>query len=138
MLNYNEDRICIVTNLTKTSNKQKQISFFGVYDGNGGVNKADFLRDNFHLFLVQDIAVAVDMELVMKKTLQRLGQMFNEDYRFKDDQSTVSFVIAVIASNTLKIQMRKYIICNLEYADQLYLKDMEKISFILHDQKQHS
>lgn len=52
MLNYNEDRICIVTNLTKTSNKHKQISFFGVYDGNGGIIKADFLRDNFHLFLV--------------------------------------------------------------------------------------
>lgn len=52
LLSYNEDRICIVTNLTKSSSKQRQISFFGVYDGNGGVTKADFLRDNFHLMLL--------------------------------------------------------------------------------------
>ena len=34
LLSYNEDRICIITNLTKTNVKEKQISFFGVYEGN--------------------------------------------------------------------------------------------------------
>jgi hypothetical protein len=99
MLSYNEDRICIVTNLTKTSTKQKQISFFGVYDGNGGINKADYLRDNFHLLLVEELVVIVDMESAMRRTLQKLTAMFNEDHRFQNDESTVSFVITVIASN---------------------------------------
>jgi len=54
ILSYNEDRICIVTNLTKTSVKQKQVSFFGVYDGNNGVARADYLRDNFHLTLAAE------------------------------------------------------------------------------------
>ena len=53
-LSVNEDRICIVTNLTKTNNKNKQISFFGIYGGSGGALKADFMRDNFHLFLLED------------------------------------------------------------------------------------
>lgn len=52
ILTYNEDRICIITNLTKTNIRQKQISFFGVYDGNDGINKADYLRDNYHLMMI--------------------------------------------------------------------------------------
>lgn len=100
MLSYNEDRICIVTNLTKTSSKHKQISFFGVYDGNSGILKADFLRDHFHLLLVEDLALCADMESAMRRTLQRLTQTFSEDARFQSDESTVSFAIAVIASNS--------------------------------------
>lgn len=52
VLTHNQDRICIVTNLTKTNVKQRQISFFGIYDGNDGVAKADYMRDNFHVCLV--------------------------------------------------------------------------------------
>ena len=33
--------------------KWPKCSFFGVYDGHGGVNCADFLRDNLHLFLIR-------------------------------------------------------------------------------------
>ena len=29
-------------------------SFFGVYDGHGGVSCADFLRDNLHQFIIRD------------------------------------------------------------------------------------
>lgn len=98
LLSYNEDRICIVTNLTKTSTKHKQVSFFGVYDGNAGVLKADFLRDHFHLLLVEDLALSADMESAMRRTLQRLTQVFSEDPRFQNDESTVSFAIVVVAS----------------------------------------
>lgn len=47
----NEDRICIVTNLNKTSFKNRQISFFGIFDGNQGTFKADYYRDNFHIII---------------------------------------------------------------------------------------
>lgn len=50
-LSTNEDRICIVTNLNKTSCKNRQISFFGIFDGYHGTFKADYYRDNFHVIV---------------------------------------------------------------------------------------
>ena len=61
LLSFNEDRVCIVTNLTKTNIKQKQVSFFAVYDGNNGVSRADYIRDNFHLTLACDESFPNDM-----------------------------------------------------------------------------
>ena len=78
-LSYNEDRICIVTNLTKTSVRQRQVSFFGVYDGKDGVAKADYLRDNFHLCLTEDAGFPQEMETALKRTLKKLSAAFNED-----------------------------------------------------------
>ena len=46
--NYNEDRVSIILNMMKPSNKQHldhwpKVSFFAIYDGHGGQNCADFL-----------------------------------------------------------------------------------------------
>lgn len=30
-----------------------QVCFFGVFDGHGGANCADYLRDNLHNFVIQ-------------------------------------------------------------------------------------
>lgn len=55
--NYNEDRVSIILNITNPNpngrNKDMwpKCSFFGVYDGHGGVACADFLRDNLHQFV---------------------------------------------------------------------------------------
>lgn len=54
--NYNEDRVSIILNIMKPPNKADveywpKCSFFGVYDGHGGSNCADFLRDNLHQFV---------------------------------------------------------------------------------------
>lgn len=50
--NYNEDRVSIILNIMKPASRVNEewpkCSFFGVYDGHGGVNCADFLRDNLH------------------------------------------------------------------------------------------
>ena len=50
--NYNEDRVSIILNVPKPTNYNKndwpKCSFFGIYDGHGGSNCADFLRDNLH------------------------------------------------------------------------------------------
>jgi hypothetical protein len=40
--------------LNKSNVKNKQLSFFGVYDGNDGVGRADYMRDNFHLLLITE------------------------------------------------------------------------------------
>ena len=57
--NYNEDRVSIILNIMKPPNKEHlehwpKCSFFGVYDGHGGSNCADFLRDNLHQFIIRD------------------------------------------------------------------------------------
>ena len=34
--------------------KWPKCSFFGIYDGHGGANCADFLRDNLHQYVVKE------------------------------------------------------------------------------------
>lgn len=85
VLANNEDRICIITNLTKTNVRQKQISFFGVYDGCRGVTKADYLRDNFHICLVEEESFPRDMEYAMRHTLKKLSTAFSEDPKYSTD-----------------------------------------------------
>lgn len=52
MRSYNEDRVSIILNIMKPASRASEAwpkcSFFGVYDGHGGVNCADYLRDNLH------------------------------------------------------------------------------------------
>lgn len=53
--NYNEDRVSIILNIMKPASRVNEdwpkCSFFGVYDGHGGVTCADFLRDNLHQYV---------------------------------------------------------------------------------------
>ena len=55
--NYNEDRVSIILNIMKPAIRANETwpkcSFFGIYDGHGGVMCADFLRDNLHQFVFQ-------------------------------------------------------------------------------------
>lgn len=54
--NYNEDRVSIILNIMKPASRMNEdwpkCSFFGVYDGHGGVSCADFLRDNLHQYVI--------------------------------------------------------------------------------------
>ena len=84
--------------MTKTSVRQRQISFFGIYDGYDGVAKADYMRDNFHLCLAEDESFPKDMEHAMRRSLRRVSAAFCEDQRFAGDESSVGFVILVIFS----------------------------------------
>lgn len=56
--NYNEDRVSIILNIMKPIDRQDEYwprcSFFGVYDGHGGVACADFLRDNLHQYVISN------------------------------------------------------------------------------------
>ena len=53
---YNEDRVSIILNIMKPSMRKSEFwpkcSFFSIFDGHGGVNCADFLRDNLHHFVI--------------------------------------------------------------------------------------
>jgi hypothetical protein len=53
--NYNEDRVSVILNLEKPYNKTvgywPTITFFGLYDGHGGAECAEYLRDHLHYFV---------------------------------------------------------------------------------------
>jgi serine/threonine protein phosphatase PrpC len=50
--NYNEDRVSIILNIIQPKFKKldfwPRCSFFAIYDGHGGAQCADFLRDQLH------------------------------------------------------------------------------------------
>ena len=55
--NYNEDRVAIILNISKPNDFEgnwPKCSIFGIYDGHGGANCADFLRDNLHTYIIRD------------------------------------------------------------------------------------
>jgi protein phosphatase 2C family protein 2/3 len=56
--NYNEDRVSIILNIMKPASRVNETwpkcSFFGIYDGHGGVLCADFLRDHLHQFVIKE------------------------------------------------------------------------------------
>ena len=55
--NYNEDRVAIILNMVKPTNKKvaawPKCALFGIYDGHGGPTCAEFLRDNLHHIVLQ-------------------------------------------------------------------------------------
>ena len=50
---YNEDRVAIILNISKPEHcvEWKKAAYFGVFDGHGGQDCADFLRDNLHVYV---------------------------------------------------------------------------------------
>lgn len=55
---YNEDRLAIVLKINNDSEKSDPTfrgSFFGLFDGHGGSNCSDYLRDNLHKFIISNI-----------------------------------------------------------------------------------
>ena len=55
--NYNEDRVSIIINMNKPKNFKEnfwpKVSFFGIYDGHGGKECAEYLRDNLHKLICE-------------------------------------------------------------------------------------
>ena len=53
---YNEDRVAIILNFTKPEHAAdwKKPAYFGVFDGHGGMDCADFLRDTLHTFISKE------------------------------------------------------------------------------------
>lgn len=53
---YNEDRTTTILELTKPNDKKGEpwpsCSYFGVFDGHGGYQCADFLKDNLHQYVI--------------------------------------------------------------------------------------
>ena len=89
--NYNEDRVSIIINMAKPKNYEKnywpKTSFFGIYDGHGGSQCSEFLRDSLHKLILNDPNYPENVEQAIKNGFQNAEQTFLENYAINPDDS---------------------------------------------------
>ena len=78
---YNEDRVSIILNIAKPQNYTggywpKNLSIFGLFDGHSGNKCCDFLRDNFHLYLIRNPLFPKEIEAAISDTFAKLENDF--------------------------------------------------------------
>ena len=102
----NEDRVGIVLNLAQPTDwvngRWPCSSFFGVYDGHGGAGCAEFLRDNLHLYVIQDKAFPSDPKEAIRAAFEAAEQAFLSRSAGVD-QSGSCAVVALVVDDTCYI-----------------------------------
>jgi len=109
--NYNEDRVSIILNIMKPASRMNEdwpkCSFFGVYDGHGGVSCADFLRDNLHQYVIKEPAFPWNPKEAIVKGFEAAEQAFLAYADSKPngelDKSGSCAIVAVIVGETCYI-----------------------------------
>lgn len=106
---YNEDRVSIILNIAKPNDRMAEIwpkcSFFGVYDGHGGSNCADFLRDNLHQFVIEEPSFPSSPIKALKSGFQAAEESFLKLCQESDspDKSGSCCVVTLIVGDTCYI-----------------------------------
>ena len=82
--NYNEDRVSIIINMAKPKNYGKnywpKTSFFGIYDGHGGNQCSEFLRDSLHKLILNDVNYPENVELAIRNGFKNAEKNFLNNY----------------------------------------------------------
>ena len=90
---YNEDRVSIIINMNRPLNYRKnrwpKISFFGIYDGHGGKNCAEYLRDNLHKFISNDNYFPDNVPLAIKNGFLYAERDFLNNYAMSKSNDSV-------------------------------------------------
>ena len=77
---YNEDKIIVVNQIKKpASSKIKtwpKMSYFGIFDGHGGEGCAEFLKDNFLNYLLENKNFPFDIKLALNETFEKIEEEF--------------------------------------------------------------
>ena len=65
-----EARVCIISNLTKTANKDRIISYFSLFEGGKSSLYLDFLREYLHIELAENLSIVppkpINEEMISK------------------------------------------------------------------------
>ncbi|KAL4467053.1 hypothetical protein ABPG74_010650 [Tetrahymena malaccensis] len=98
--NYNEDRVSIILNIMKPASRANEqwpkCSFFGVYDGHGGVNCADFLRDNLHQFVIKESSFPWNPKEALRNGFAAAEKAFLDLAQAQEDQIDRSGSCAIV------------------------------------------
>lgn len=87
---YNEDRVAIILNFSRPEGVAdwKKPAYFGVFDGHGGMECADFLRDNLHAFISKDRSFPLKMDEAIKGGCEKCEKAYlDQSYMGKVDRS---------------------------------------------------
>ena len=92
--NYNEDRVSIIINMAKPKNYTKnywpKTSFFGIYDGHGGNQCSEYLRDSLHKLILNDTNYPENVELAIKNGFKNAEKDFLENFAIdKNDNNNI-------------------------------------------------
>ena len=91
--NYNEDRVSIIINMNRPLNYKKnrwpKVSFFGIYDGHGGKQCAEYLRDNLHKFISNDISFPENIPQAIKNGFLYAEKDFLNNYALSKDNECI-------------------------------------------------
>lgn len=89
--NYNEDRVSIFVNMTKPHDFKgewpEHCSYFGVFDGHSGSACSDFLRDNFHNFLIENEHFGDRTDKAIYDSFDKADKLFMSKYALNEDSS---------------------------------------------------
>lgn len=108
---YNEDKISISSMVKKpASSKLKtwpKISYFAIFDGHGGEDCSQFLKENFLKYLVENKNFPFDIKLSMVEAFQKVEEAFFKTQSYDNleelDKSGSCALVAIIFDNKLYI-----------------------------------
>lgn len=79
----------------------QSIPFFGVYDGHGGTQCAEFLRENLHGFVMSHPDVAKEPEKALRESVSRAEAAFMEKCRSERIESGSTVALAIIVNGAI-------------------------------------
>lgn len=110
---HNEDRVSIILNIAKPQNYSgnywpQSLSIFSLFDGHAGNKCCDFLRDNFHLYLIRSSLFPKDIEGAISETFSKLENDFLSNYAISEDnylldKSGSCASVTIIADTTVYV-----------------------------------
>ena len=108
---YNEDRVSVCSLVKKpSSTKMKtwpKISYFGIFDGHGGEECSEFLKNNYMNYLVENANFPFDIKLSMIESFQKIEEDFFKlkckDNLDDSDKSGSCALVSVIFDNKVYI-----------------------------------
>ena len=108
---YNEDRVSVCSLVKKpASSKMKtwpKISYFAIFDGHGGEECAEFLKNNYLNYLVENSNFPFDIKLSMAETFQKIEEDFFKlkcsDNLEESDKSGSCALVSLIFDNKIYI-----------------------------------
>ncbi len=108
---YNEDRVSVCSLVKKpSSSKMKtwpKISYFAIFDGHGGEECSEFLKNNYMNYLIENANFPFDIKLSMIESFQKIEEDFFKlkckDNLEDSDKSGSCALVSVIFDNKIYI-----------------------------------
>ena len=108
---YNEDRVSVCSLIKKPSNSKlktwPKISYFAIFDGHGGEECSEFLKNNYLEYLIENKNFPFDIKLSMIETFQKIEESF---FKLKckntleeSDKSGSCALVSIIFDNKIYI-----------------------------------